>query len=115
MRGSACKVPELIAMPEGLIDPMLKTVAFYSGDEKIVACHYYATHPMSHYGKGDVSSDFPGSRASSARRRSPAARTFISPGARATSLPANTTTAHRRRVWRSRSACIALWWSRRRI
>jgi hypothetical protein len=60
MRGSACKVPELIAMPEGLIDPMLKTVVFYSGEEKIVACHYYATHPMSHYGKGDVSSDFPG-------------------------------------------------------
>jgi hypothetical protein len=60
MRGSACKVPELIALPEGLIDPMLKTVAFYDGDEKIVACHYYATHPMSHYGKGDVSSDFPG-------------------------------------------------------
>jgi hypothetical protein len=60
MRGSACKVPEQIAMPEGLIDPMLKTVAFYSGNEKIVACHYYATHPMSHYGAGDVSSDFPG-------------------------------------------------------
>jgi hypothetical protein len=60
MRGSACKVPELIAMPEGLIDPMLKTVAFYSGEEKVVSCHYYATHPMSHYGRGDVSSDFPG-------------------------------------------------------
>jgi hypothetical protein len=60
MRGSACKVPELIAMPEGLIDPMLKTVAFYDGGEKVAACHYYATHPMSHYGKGHVSSDFPG-------------------------------------------------------
>lgn len=60
MRGSACKDAELIAMPEGLIDPMLKTVAFYSGVEKIVSCHYYATHPMSHYGKGDVSSDFVG-------------------------------------------------------
>ena len=60
MRGSSCKDAELIAMPEGLIDPLLKTVAFCDGAEKIAACHYYATHPMSHYGKGHVSSDFPG-------------------------------------------------------
>ncbi|HYF36811.1 MAG TPA: hypothetical protein VD994_16060 [Prosthecobacter sp.] len=60
MRGSACKRDDLISLPEGLIDPMLKTVAFYDGAEKIVACHYYATHPMSHYGKGHVSSDFAG-------------------------------------------------------
>jgi hypothetical protein len=60
MRGSASKDAELVAMPEGLIDPMLKTVAFYDGDEKVLACHYYATHPMSHYGKGNVSSDFVG-------------------------------------------------------
>ena len=60
MRGSACKDPELIALPEGLIDPMLKTVAFYDGEKRILACHYYATHPMSHYGQGKVSSDFVG-------------------------------------------------------
>ena len=60
MRGSACRDAELIAMEEGLIDPLLKTVAFYGGDEKLVACHYYATHPMSHYGQGHVSSDFVG-------------------------------------------------------
>jgi len=60
MRGSACKDAELIAMPEGLIDPMLKTVAFYDSTEKVAACHYYATHPMSHYGQGHVSSDFVG-------------------------------------------------------
>jgi hypothetical protein len=60
MRGSACKDPELIAMTEGLIDPQLKTVAFYSGAEKVASCHYYACHPMSHYGQGAVSSDYPG-------------------------------------------------------
>jgi hypothetical protein len=60
MRGSSCRDPELIALPEGLIDPMLKTVVFYSGAQKVVACHYYACHPMSHYGKGHVSSDYPG-------------------------------------------------------
>jgi hypothetical protein len=60
MRGSGCKDPELIALPEGLIDPLLKTVAFYDGPTKIAVCHYYATHPMSHYGQGHVSSDFVG-------------------------------------------------------
>ena len=60
MRGSSCKDPKLRAMTEGIIDPMLKTVAFYNGDKKIAACHYYATHPMSYYGDGLVSSDFVG-------------------------------------------------------
>ncbi len=60
MRGSSCRSPELRALPEGLIDPWLKTVAFYEGDKKIAACHYYATHPMSYYGDGRASSDFVG-------------------------------------------------------
>ncbi|MBL7647590.1 MAG: hypothetical protein JNK74_15495 [Candidatus Hydrogenedentes bacterium] len=60
MRGSSCKDEALISLPEGLIDPWLKTVAFYDGDEKIAACHYYATHPMSYYGDGRVTSDFVG-------------------------------------------------------
>ena len=60
MRGSSCKDEKLIALPEGLIDPWLKTVAFYDRDQKIAACHYYATHPMSYYGDGRVSSDFAG-------------------------------------------------------
>jgi len=59
-RGSSCRDPELIALPEGLIDPMLKTVTFYNGTQRVAACHYYATHPMSYYGQGEVSSDFPG-------------------------------------------------------
>jgi hypothetical protein len=60
MRRTMCTDPALIALPEGLIDPMLKTVAFYDGETKIVACHYYATHPMSYYADGRVSSDFCG-------------------------------------------------------
>ncbi|HWB01292.1 MAG TPA: hypothetical protein VG713_22535 [Pirellulales bacterium] len=60
MRGSACRDAELVALPEGLIDPLLKTIAFYNGATRVVACHYYATHPMSHYGQGHVSSDFVG-------------------------------------------------------
>jgi hypothetical protein len=60
MRGSACKDPALAALPEGLIDPMLRTVAFYDRGTKLVASHFYATHPMSYYGDGRVSSDFCG-------------------------------------------------------
>jgi hypothetical protein len=60
MRGSSCKDVKLRELPEGVIDPWLRTVAFYNKDKKIAACHYYATHPMSYYGDGRVSSDFVG-------------------------------------------------------
>jgi hypothetical protein len=60
MRGSSCKDETLRALPEGLIDPQLRTVAFYDGSQKVAACHYYACHPMSYYGDGRVSSDFCG-------------------------------------------------------
>ena len=60
MRGSSCRDPELIALPEGTIDPFLKTVAFYDGKHRVVALHYYATHPMSYYADGLVTSDFAG-------------------------------------------------------
>ncbi|MCA9113465.1 MAG: hypothetical protein KDA79_00150, partial [Planctomycetaceae bacterium] len=60
MRGSSCRDPELIALPEGTIDPWMKTVAFYEGREKVAALHYYATHPMSYYADGLVTSDFAG-------------------------------------------------------
>jgi len=59
-RGSSSRNPLHKELPEGLIDPWLKTVAFYSGEQKVAACHYYATHPMSYYGDGRVSSDFAG-------------------------------------------------------
>lgn len=59
-RGSASKNPVHAQLPEGLIDPWLKTVAFYDGDVKLAACHYYATHPMSYYGDGKVCSEFVG-------------------------------------------------------
>ena len=59
-RGSSSRNPEHQRLPEGVIDPMLKTIAFYNGDQKLAACHYYACHPMSYYGDGRVSSDFCG-------------------------------------------------------
>ncbi len=59
-RSSSTRNPLLHELPEGLIDPWLKTVAFYGGNDKLACCHYYATHPMSYYGDGRVSSDFVG-------------------------------------------------------
>ncbi len=46
--------------PEGEIDPFLKTISFWNGDEPVLALSVYATHPMSYYGRGEVSSDFVG-------------------------------------------------------
>ena len=72
MRGSKCIDPELLALPEGPIDPLLRTVAFYDDRQKIAACHYYATHPMSFYGDGRVTSDFVGLARKQRQREEPA-------------------------------------------
>jgi hypothetical protein len=59
-RYSATKDPKVRAYPEGLIDPWLKTLSFWDGEQPLAALHYYATHPMSYYGDGRVSADFCG-------------------------------------------------------
>jgi hypothetical protein len=59
-RTSATKNKEARDAPEGLIDPWLKTLSFWDGDRPRAALHYYATHPMSYYGDGRVTSDFCG-------------------------------------------------------
>jgi hypothetical protein len=49
------------AMAEvGEIDPNLKSIHFFSGDELLAVLSSYATHPMSYYGQGGVSADFVG-------------------------------------------------------
>jgi hypothetical protein len=45
---------------DGEIDPMLCSITFWNGDQQIAALHSYATHPMSYYGRGEVSADFVG-------------------------------------------------------
>lgn len=59
-RTSATRDPKARAEPEGTIDPWLKTLSFWDGDKPLAALHYYATHPMSYYGDGRVTSDFCG-------------------------------------------------------
>ncbi len=60
VRYSATKEQKIRDEPEGLIDPILKTLSFWHGAEPQAAIHFYATHPMSYYGDGRVSSDFCG-------------------------------------------------------
>ncbi|WP_149241868.1 hypothetical protein [Dyadobacter sp. 32] len=49
-----------IAAEEGLIDPWLKSVSLWSNNRPVAVLSYYATHPQSHYGKGDVTCEFVG-------------------------------------------------------
>lgn len=59
-RMSATRDEFLREQPEGVIDPWLKTLSFWNGDQPIAAVHCYATHPMSYYGRGGVTADFVG-------------------------------------------------------
>ncbi len=58
-RMSSSKDPDLIAAPEGTIDPWLRSVTLFDGDRPLVRMHYYATHPQSYYGT-EGSPDVPG-------------------------------------------------------
>lgn len=60
VRYSATSDPVIRAEPEGLIDPYVQLLAFWSGDRTLAVLTYYATHPQSYYGQGHVSADFPG-------------------------------------------------------
>lgn len=58
-RYSRCQDAALRALPEGQIDPWLKTISFWNGDNALAALSVYACHPMSYYGGGEISGDFP--------------------------------------------------------
>jgi hypothetical protein len=57
VRFSSCTDPVLVAAPEGLIDPWVRTVTLFNQDRPIVRLHYYASHPQSYYGKGHINPD----------------------------------------------------------
>lgn len=59
-RMSATADPKIREKPHGTIDPWLKTLSFWDGDQPVAALSCYATHPMSYYGRGGVSADFVG-------------------------------------------------------
>jgi hypothetical protein len=59
-RTSSTRNAFAIEAGEGLIDPWLKTLSFWNGETPVAALSGYAVHPMSYYGSGEVSADFPG-------------------------------------------------------
>ena len=59
-RMSRCTDPVATAADGGDIDPWMRALSFWDGEQRICALHSYAVHPMSTYGTGLVSSDFPG-------------------------------------------------------
>lgn len=50
--------PELAALPEGPIDPVIETITLARGDRPLVRLHYYASHPQTFCCDGRVSGDF---------------------------------------------------------
>jgi hypothetical protein len=48
------------AAPEGIIDPMLKSIGFWNCDTKLAVLHYYTVHPTSYDGTGVVTPEFVG-------------------------------------------------------
>jgi hypothetical protein len=60
-RGSSSGREQLFRDAEtGLIDPKLRTLSFWNHERCLLEYHTYATHPMSYYGRGEVTSDFVG-------------------------------------------------------
>ncbi len=57
VRYSACRIPAARAAPEGVIDPFVRVLSFWDGDQPRAVLSYYATHPQSYYGRGGVSAD----------------------------------------------------------
>ncbi len=60
VRWSGNNSAEVRAVPEGTIDPDVRAISFWDGDRPVAVLTFYATHPMSIYGKGGVTHDFVG-------------------------------------------------------
>lgn len=59
-QSSGGKNPAARDAPEGTIDPELRLVSFWNGETPLAVLSYYATHPMSFYGRGLVNWDLVG-------------------------------------------------------
>lgn len=53
-------LPAQSAAPEGTIDPWMRALSFWDEDQPVCVVSNYAIHPMSYWGGGGVTSDFPG-------------------------------------------------------
>lgn len=60
VRYTAAKDPKLREFPEGVIDPLVRSISFWNENKPIAVLTYYATHPQSYYRTGQANPDFPG-------------------------------------------------------
>ena len=60
VRWTKTQDPELHEAPEGVIDPLMKTIGFWNEDRAIAILHYYAVHPTTIDGTGIVTPEFVG-------------------------------------------------------
>ncbi|HWL52163.1 MAG TPA: hypothetical protein VNQ90_07000 [Chthoniobacteraceae bacterium] len=60
VRWTVTRDPEVRAEPEGVIDPLLRTIRFDSPTGPIAVLHFYTTHPTSFDGDGLVTNEFCG-------------------------------------------------------
>ena len=58
-RMTACRDNAACDAPEGVIDPLLRSVSFWDGAKRLATLAYYASHPMSYYARGGIGADFP--------------------------------------------------------
>jgi hypothetical protein len=57
---TGAKDPRMAELPEGPIDPWLKTISFSSRGRPVARLHFYATHPQTFCCDGRASADFVG-------------------------------------------------------
>jgi hypothetical protein len=61
MRYSRCTDPKLQKESIGIIDPTLRSIGFIGrNNEPVAIMHFYASHPMTAYGRNMVGADVPG-------------------------------------------------------
>jgi hypothetical protein len=60
VRWTATTDPAVREYPEGVIDPVMKSISFWDYDRAIAVLTYFATHPQSYYRTGKANPDFPG-------------------------------------------------------
>lgn len=60
VRASLTRDPTIRDADEGLIDPWLRSVTFFQGDQPLAELYFYATHPQTFYGNGRISWDMVG-------------------------------------------------------
>ena len=68
------------AADDGVIDPWLKTLSFWNGEKPLAAISVYAVHPMSYYGTGEVSADFPGIARAKRQEETPGVKQIYASG-----------------------------------